>query len=179
MERRGDWMQTYSGRQFWPLDPRADEIHLPDIAASLSKMCRYAGHTLDHYSVAEHSVLMMRHLRDHGHGLDVLRWALLHDASEAYLVDVPRPVKPFLPGYREHEAALMAVVAKRFGLSPEMPAAVHAADNCILADEKAQAMTPGLDWPGLGEPLGVKLRFWNWSVAWYHFEDACAELGIE
>ena len=59
-DRKGDWMQTHTGGQFWPLDPRIEDINILDISASLSKINRYAGHTLDFYSVAEHCVLITR-----------------------------------------------------------------------------------------------------------------------
>jgi hypothetical protein len=158
-ERHGDFMQTFLGRKFWPMDPRADEVFIEDIAHSLSLQCRYAGHCHRFYSVAEHSVLMARHLR--WEGVDVALWALLHDASEAYLVDIPRPVKPYLGGYKEAEAKVMAVVAERFDLAPEMPAVVHDADNRIIADELAN-MTP-MDWHAryAGQELGVQLRYWS------------------
>lgn len=55
---RGDWMQTYTGRRFYPLDPRPDEIDPEDIAHALSLLCRYGGHVDRFYSVAEHCVLM-------------------------------------------------------------------------------------------------------------------------
>lgn len=157
--RNGDFMQTYTGRKFWPMDPRADEVFIEDIAHSLAMQCRYAGHCHRFLSVAEHSVLMARHLR--WEGVDVALWALLHDASEAYLVDIPRPVKPYLSGYKEAEAKVMAVVAERFGLAAEMPALVHDADNRIIADELAN-MTP-MDWQAryAGQELGVQLRYWS------------------
>ena len=60
--RKGDWMQTYTGRQFWPIDPRANEVHIEDIAHALSMMCRYNGHCRTFYSVAEHSVLVSQHV---------------------------------------------------------------------------------------------------------------------
>jgi hypothetical protein len=156
--RHGDFMQTYTGRKFWPMDPRADEVFIEDIAHSLAMQCRYAGHCHRFYSVAEHSVLMARHLR--WEGVDVALWALLHDASEAYLVDIPRPVKPYLGGYKEAEAKVMAVVAERFGLAADMPAVVHDADNRIIGDELAN-LTP-MDWHArYNEPLGVTLRYWS------------------
>lgn len=158
-ERQGDWMQVASGRQFWPLDPRADEIHIDDIAHSLAMQCRYAGHCLRFYSVAEHSVLIARYLLSMGspHAL----WGLLHDASEAYLVDVPRPVKPFLTGYKPAEAKVMAEVCKRFRLAQAMPADVHEADNRILRDEMSQNMTPPpTPWNIPAVELGVDLEFW-------------------
>lgn len=59
-QRRGDWMQTYTGRQFWPLDPLPEDVFIEDIAHALSMQCRYAGHVTRFYSVAEHSVLIAR-----------------------------------------------------------------------------------------------------------------------
>jgi hypothetical protein len=92
--RKGDWIQTFSGGQFWPLDPIADEIHLIDIAAALGKECRYGGHCLRFYSVAEHSVLMYRAARMlvapavPGSSIGEPRArCCFHDASEAYLID--------------------------------------------------------------------------------------------
>lgn len=155
--RYGDWMQTATGRQFWPVDPRPDEINICDIAHALAMQCRFGGHCLRFYSVAEHSVLLSYAVAPE-HAL----WALLHDASEAYLVDVPRPLKPFLPGYREVEDAVMAAVCERFGLPSQMPREVKIADGRILSDEAAQNMAkPPVTWNNTGAPLGIKLRFWS------------------
>ncbi|MBB2818965.1 UNVERIFIED_ORG: hypothetical protein GGD59_002210 [Rhizobium esperanzae] len=157
-QRHGDFMQTATGRKFWPMDPRAEEVFIEDIAHSLSLQCRYAGHCLRFYSVAEHSVLLARHLR--WEGVDVALWALLHDASEAFLVDVPRPVKPYLDGFKAAEAKVMAAVTRRFQLQAEMPAVVHDADNRIIADE-LENLVP-MDWHGKhNEPIGVRLRYWS------------------
>lgn len=171
--RRGDWMQTYRGQMFWPMDPHPDEVDIVDIAHALSNACRYAGHVREFYSVAEHCVLMSRAMTT----LNDRRWALLHDATEAYLVDVPRPVKPHLAGYREAEAALMAVIAKRFRLIGEMPETVKRADNGILQDERNQAMSPSEHvWAFDAPPLGVTLRFWRPEEAEREFLIAFSEL---
>ena len=87
-ERVGDWIQTMSGVIFYPLDPRPEEIRIEDIAHALSHQCRFAGHCREFYSVAEHSVRVSRELPQ-----EFMLWGLLHDASEAYLVDLPRPIK--------------------------------------------------------------------------------------
>lgn len=160
-ERQGDFMQTATGRKFWPMDPRASEVFIEDIAHSLALQCRYAGHCLQFYSVAEHSVLIARHLAAK-HAPEVALWGLLHDASEAYLVDVPRPVKPYLTGYKVAEARVMEVVCQRFGLAPfDMPAEVHEADKRVIADELVN-MVP-MDWHDryAGKGLGVRLRYWS------------------
>lgn len=172
-DRRGDWMQTFSGRQFWPLDPRPDEVDILDIAHALANQCRYAGHCRRFYSVAEHCALLSRAVAPE-HRL----WALLHDAAEAYLVDLPRPVKRHVVGYHMAEAAVMAAICLRFGLKPEMPDAVHDADYRILRDEMEQNMAaPPQRWPVQDEaPLGVTLRFWRPEVAEYWFLQEFANL---
>lgn len=159
--RLGDWMQTYTGRQAWPMDMRADEVFIEDVAHSLAMQCRYAGHSLRFYSVAEHSVLMARWFRAQGMAEYALP-ALLHDATEAYLVDVPRPVKPFLPGYKEAEHRAWLAIAERLGLDPVLSSHVHDADNRILGDERAQNMSTCVaEWHTTGAGLGVTLQFWT------------------
>ncbi|KRQ11906.1 phosphohydrolase [Bradyrhizobium pachyrhizi] len=164
--RKGDWMQTFSGLQFWPLDPRANEVRIQDIAAGLSKLCRYGGQSLRFYSVAEHCVHMANHAPD-----ELKLAALLHDASEAYLCDIIRPIKPFLSNYLEIEAGLERVIAQRFGLSHPWPAEVKRLDTAILADERDQAMAPPpVAWSQTTEPpLGVTLQFWAPEVAQVEF----------
>ncbi|MDM9619108.1 hypothetical protein [Rhizobium sp. S96] len=151
--RRGDWMQTVTGRQFWPLDPRADDIDIEDIAHALSMMCRFGGHCDRFYSVAEHSVLVSENVPP-----DDALWALLHDASEAYIADIVRPAKRFIAGYKDLEEGIMSAVRIRFGLPKEEPASVKRADNAILADEAAQIMgTKPKDWILPEPPLGVRI----------------------
>lgn len=170
--RTGDWMQTFCGAQFWPLDPRADEVRIVDIAHALSMQCRYAGHVLEFYSVAEHSVHLANHMSDP----DDKRWALLHDASEAYLVDVPRPVKPSLDGYKAAETRVMEAVCLRFGLSPQMPRAVHEADNRIIADERVNLSACVAPWDFNEKPLGIALEFWTPQQAKRTFLDLFHQL---
>lgn len=171
--RQGDWMQTATGGQFWPIDPRASEIDINVIAHALSMQCRYAGHCIKFYSVAEHCVHMARFVSNPNK-----LWALLHDASEAYLVDVPRPLKPHLPGYYEAEKRVMEAVIIKFDLAPIMPSEVKSADNRILVDERAQNMVQtGHQWVSDGlEPLGVILRYWSPEEAEIYFLDAFKKL---
>lgn len=160
-KRKGDWMQTATGRVFWPIDPRPEDVCIEDIAHALSQLCRYGGHCRYFYSVAQHSVLVSRALPDE-HKL----WGLLHDASEAYVIDVPRPLKPFLTGYREAEDKVMEAIAERYGLSLPMPAEVKRIDSAILADEAAQIMgKPPRDWNLQEPPLGVEISPWSPELA--------------
>lgn len=158
-ERKGDWMQTYQGRQFWPLDPRPEEVYTMDIAQALSMSCRYSGQCLRFYSVAEHCVHVARAAPE-----PLKLTALMHDASEAYLSDVIRPIKAHLSNYLTIEAELERVIALRFGLAWPMPAEVKRLDTAILADERDQVMAPPpAPWPQIPgiEPLGVTLQFWT------------------
>ena len=157
--RVGGWMITFTGRRFWPLDPRPNEVDIRDIAHSLSLKCRYGGHTRRHFSVAEHCCLMAGHFIRLGRP-DLARWALMHDGAEAYgLGDAIRPVKPFLDGFAAIEAEVAEAIFVHVGLSGEMPPEVKAADNAIIGDEARAMFSPAqireagwvLDW----EPLGV------------------------
>ncbi len=160
MADRGNWIQTYTGNKFYALDPRPEEVHIEDIAHSLSMMCRYAGHCEKFYSVAEHSVLVAENLPP-----ELQLWGLLHDASEAYLVDIPRPFKSYLNNYYELENSIMNVVCDKFGLPHGMPDGVKFVDNSILADERSQNLkdngVSAAEW-GAGYPaLGIKLKHWS------------------
>jgi hypothetical protein len=170
--RRGDWMQTFTGRQAWPMDMRPEDVAIEDIAHSLSMQCRYGGHCLRFYSVAEHSVHVARYIaamRFRDRGLSA-RVGLMHDATEAYVVDVPRPLKRFLSGYKDAETAVWAAVAARFAMPVDMPSIVHEVDGRILWDEQAQNMAPcHAKWSGAPAPLGIKLAFWSPAEAEIHF----------
>lgn len=159
--RTGAWIQTYTGRAVYPMDMRPEDICIEDIAHALSMQCRYSGHCLRFYSVAEHSVLIARWLRQVSDA--VALEGLLHDATEAYLADVPRPIKPFLVGYKEAEARAAEAIAQAFDLSMAgHPDIVHEADNRILHDERIQNMaTSERGWSLTGVRLGVTLQFWS------------------
>lgn len=156
-ERKGDFIQTFGGHQFWPLDPRPDEIHIEDIAHALSNVCRFNGHVRQFYSVAEHSVFVALCTP-----VEHRVAALLHDASEAYMCDLPRPIKRCVTGYEEAEARVMAVIAEKFSFTLPLPEIVKLNDNRILFDEREQFMAPtDHDWNLECDPLGVNLRGWR------------------
>ncbi len=127
---------TSSGKWFDVLKPDPALIDLRDIAGALSKLCRYGGHCNQFYSVAEHSTLAAEMMRQNmGNDTMLIRWALLHDASEAYVVDIPRPAKRQLPEYMKIEEAIQRAVALRFGLPWPMPQEVHEVDSSLLSLE--------------------------------------------
>jgi len=97
-ERHGDWIKTFTGKTIYPLDFRVEEVDIIDIAHSLSQICRFTGHTRTFYSVAQHSVLVAENLEfpsdfDFEKIESTKKMALLHDAQEAYIGDISRPLK--------------------------------------------------------------------------------------
>jgi hypothetical protein len=143
-ERKGNYIRTHCGVKFYPLDPRPEDILIEDIAHALGNTCRYTGHSEEFYSVAQHATIISYQVPEE----DAL-WGLLHDASEAYICDIARPVKrlPELAPYVKIEGELMAHIATKFGLPTEMPKAVHVADNRLLVTEMQQILKcPNEDW---------------------------------
>lgn len=159
---RKSWIQTKSGVAFDPFEPDPMSILIEDIAHALSNLCRFTGHTREFYSVAEHSVrasyaaeTMIRLSSYLGKEPQVLpppdapawfmgRVLLLHDASEAYVVDVPAPIKPHLGGYAELEAGVMRAVAQKFCINETFfahPFVKHI-DLTMLATEKRDLLGP-------------------------------------
>jgi hypothetical protein len=138
------WIQTVSGKKFFPMEPHADDLDIRDIAHALSNQCRWGGHCLRFYSVAEHSFRVLRCLQYLGYtGRDILLWGLLHDAAEAYLCDLPRPVKEVFPAYREAEDKILKVVANKYNLPWPMPREVHVADDTLLVTERRDLTAMG------------------------------------
>lgn len=161
MMRRNDhnWIQTYTGKKFYPADPSVEDIDIEDIAHALSNMCRFTGHTKEFYSVAQHSVLASW-ICEEGDRM----WALLHDASEAYLTDVAKPIKPILVGYDHIEDRLMSAICERFGLPKDQPASVKIADMIMLATEQRDLLcSPPAEWT---QTKGVTPAAWG-IVPWF------------
>jgi len=141
-QRKGHWIQTYTGRKFYPADPRPEDIVMADIVQGLSNCCRFAGQLDDFYSVAQHSVLVSNVVQNLGGTVAEIRYGLLHDASEAYIGDVTWPLKHCeeMAGYREIEAKVEAVIAQALRLVPTMPEIVKHADLVLCATEKRDLM---------------------------------------
>lgn len=161
------WIQTFSGRRFNPTNPHVDAIVIQDIAHSLSMQCRFSGHCKKFYSVAQHSVLVS-HICDRADAL----WGLLHDASEAYLVDIPRPLKRSgkFEEYRKMETVMTRAICKRFGLPESEPPSVKKADTILLATEARDLMAPlRSDWIQPEEPLPFKIEAWDHQTAKNNF----------
>lgn len=173
---RSDWMQTASGGVFWPLDPRPQDVSLVDIAHALSNVCRFSGHVREFYSVAQHSVLASRLVPP-----EDAKWALLHDAAEAYLTDLVRPIKHSPGGiwFRRIEANIMRCVCERFGLPIEQPESVDTADLIMLGTERRDLMkAPPRQWKWVGEPMPEVITPLEPRKAKEAFVNRAMELGI-
>lgn len=157
--RVGDFGLTSSGRRFWPADPRVDDICIGDIAHALSMQCRFGGHSKAFYSVAQHSVLVAR-LVSPGNALV----GLLHDATEAYLQDIIRPLKRELRAtYKPLETAWAGAIGLVFGLGDllaDLPKEVHDADRAVLVAEHRDLMAPCPQWP-VGESKLARIDPWD------------------
>jgi hypothetical protein len=127
-----DWIRTFTGKRFYPLQPRLQDIDIADIAHALSLQCRFTGHCKRHYSVAEHSLIVASLVPE-----EQQMQALLHDASEAYLTDVPRTLKrlPEYAFYREAEKRLQALIYEYFDCDPEDAPVLKKADVAALGLE--------------------------------------------
>jgi len=139
-----DWIMTASGVKFYPTQPRIQDIRIEDIAHGLAAVSRFGGHTREPYSVGQHSYHASQ-LLESMEGPRAALYGLLHDASEAYLGDVPRPLKHLLEfeGYRAAEQRLQEMVYLAFGLSREAePVSLKDVDRRLLRTEQRSLMPP-------------------------------------
>jgi uncharacterized protein len=143
IDRKGNdvkkaYIATASGKQFFLLEPRLEDVDIVDIAHALSMQCRWTGHCKFHYSVAQHSYYCS-FLGPDNEAFD----RLMHDAPEAYIGDLNRPLKHYTEAgvaYRRQEETIQKVIAERFGYSVIEPPSVKTADNLMLYTEKKQIM---------------------------------------
>ena len=170
MSRNGGWIQTYSGLKMYPLDPRPEEICLEDIAHALSNICRFTGHCKEFYSVAQHSIYVSVHV-----SRENALWGLLHDASEAYLCDIARPVKndKQMSCYRGAEHILQSIIAEKFGLPIIQPEEIDVVDKIMLVTEARDLGLLSPDWEHFSikpleskiypqQPINAERSFFDW-----------------
>lgn len=162
----GPYIQTQSGRRVNPFEPDPAAIDVADIAGALSKLCRFGGHCRVFYSVAQHSCLVADAVARRTDEPGVVLYALLHDASEAYLGDVPHPIKhrsELGALYRAAEARLHEAICARFSLAAEADPLVGEIDRAVLAAERRVLMADVWPWPeleGVG-PADVEIEPWQ------------------
>jgi hypothetical protein len=136
----------------YPFDQQPGDISIFDISHALSNICRFTGHCSDFYSVAQHSLIVSLNVSEEN-----ALWGLLHDASEAYLCDVSRPIKHDISfaKYREIERKLQAVIVGKYGLSVEQPDEVTRVDNALLIAEAQDLGLFSSEWSGIVDRLPV------------------------
>ena len=175
--RKGDWLQTYKGVQFWPMDARPEEVDIGDIAHALAHQCRFGGHTNSFYSVAQHSVIVSNNVPNH-----LAVQGLLHDATEAYIVDVPTPIKKYLTNYKEIEHGLAKVIGRRFGVElADLSKEVKSADARALWTEKRdlRGPTPAAWGVPRRNPFFELIQPLPPGAAEVLFLERCRELGVK
>ena len=131
-------MNTYTGKKFDPLQMKPEDVDLVDIAHALSLLCRGGGHIDRFYTVALHSINCANEAKARGWERKLILACLLHDASEAYIADIIRPVKPYLTNYLEIEEQIMQTILTHFhlgDLTPEENALWHQIDDEMLSQE--------------------------------------------
>ena len=136
-------IMTYSKKMFDPLRPDTALIDIEDIAHALSMLCRANGHFPTFYSVCQHSINCMKEAAARGYSRRVQLGCLLHDASEAYLSDVTRPVKAELPKYKEIEAPLQDAIWNKWLDAPLNDEELHQVfeiDDAVLLHEFLELM---------------------------------------
>jgi 5'-deoxynucleotidase YfbR-like HD superfamily hydrolase len=196
MTRRGDWMQTFSGVHFYPFNPKPEDVRIEDIAHALSNICRFSGHTRKFYSVAQHSVLVCRALA--GESALLQRWGLMHDAAEAYINDLIRPLKHtmfFNPpddgtgndaeawSVAEIEELILQQIAAAFGMEGDGDHysfdKVIDADRRALVTERRDLIFPdGADWSVQAAPFVERIDPWSPTHACQEFLAEALRLGL-
>lgn len=170
---------TYTGRLFWPLDPNIDDINLLDICHALSNQCRFTGHTRSFYSVGEHSCRAFDIVSN-----ESKKPTILHDASEAYLMDLARPVKnqDSMILFREAEDRLMNLIAEKFEFEYPLSKEVKWADTTLLVTEYRDLMTHNKlrenDFNGY-KPLEQIINPWTPAQAKSGMMERLEKLGLE
>jgi hypothetical protein len=150
-EYSGHWITTFSGKRFHYLDPQQAEIDINDISHALSLTCRFGGHCNQFYSVAEHSVRVCNIFPSNPLA------GLLHDAHEAYLHDIPRPIKKDMPIYSQIADKIQKVIEMKYAVGSVKLKDLSIADDILLATEARDLLMNTKDWQKLPFALSKKI----------------------
>ena len=169
-----DYITTYSGTHFFPTEPDMKDFHIRDVAHALSFICRGNGHVKQFFSVGQHCINCSLEAEARGYSERVVLACLLHDASEAYMSDVPRPFKKYLKDYKKLEDRLLSLVYEKY-LGSDITEAearlVKQIDNDILAYDLFYLLDEGCkeDLPEMKRPFSYEVRSFE-SVAQEYLE---------
>jgi len=161
----GPYLQTVSGRRVNPFDPDPSQLDPADIARALGNVCRFGGHARTFYSVAQHSVIVSELVEQRGGDVEDAFAALMHDATEAYLGDMPHPIKhrsPLGAAFKTAEEHLERAINARFRIKPDVPE-IKRVDRALLATERRVFSGENWHWPELDgvEPLDLEITAWS------------------
>lgn len=172
------WIQTVSGRRY--TYGQSNACYIGDIAHSISRICRFNGHSAIYYSVADHSCNVCDYVIRMTDDPEIHLLALLHDAHEAYVCDVPRPMKELIPDYRSLEDQAKADVARSFGLRfTNHPHVSRADENLLFAEAHVVGNTVLDNW-AQNNPVDQKFVTISddWSHAKSRFLQYCKRMGV-
>ena len=174
------YIQTVSGRKVWLPGAEPESIHLDDIIHALSYTCRFAGHIDRAYSVAEHSVNVCLYLKERGCEPIICLQGLMHDATEAYLCDIPTPFKKLIPEYKVLEDDLWQTISYKFGIPVTMYPEVKEADAILLMSERDQLRSCEKDdWGDLESVPRIKVNTYTAASCRVLFRDLFMDLFLE
>jgi hypothetical protein len=160
--KKDAWIETYTGRRFNVFEPDIRNINIMDIAHSLSMCTRFNGHLNQYYSVAEHSIYVSELVPK-----EFALAGLLHDASEAYLSDVPRPIKAMIPEIKLIENNVITLIFKKYGVT-EYSDIITYIDRSLCLTEAVQSNMNTYDWIEGSDDYdlqNITLSYLPWSIA--------------
>lgn len=134
-------IRTFTGQYVNVFEPDLKTLHVKDVAHALSMNARFGGHSPVFLSVAQHSIWICDYLENEGYSKRICFSGLMHDSSEAYLVDIPKPIKLELPDYNKVEDVLMIALAKRFKFQYPLSPEIKAVDKVALEWEWKHIVT--------------------------------------
>lgn len=194
-ERKGGWIETWSGKRFWPIDPRSEDVDINDIAHALSMQCRFLGHIPFMYTVAQHSVYVLQTFRSISEKIwckEACLAVLMHDGAEAYVCDCSSPIKPYLTNYQEIEDRILESIYEKFDITEylmpqctndtlyrgeKLQKLLHKADMMMLAAEALYfGMNKKNDWTLPEPPANININPWTPHEAKVNFLKAFEEL---
>ena len=160
---------------YFNFEAPTEGFSLNAIARGLANTCRFGGQCDRFYSVAEHSIHVSRIVPEH---MAII--GLLHDAAEAFVGDMPKPLKELLPDFKAVERRIEAALFRAFGLPEDLPGEIKHADRAMLATEQRQLMQNRDHWKWTGQavPLEIELECWLPQRAYEAFVARAKELGL-
>jgi hypothetical protein len=178
----GNTIRLRSGKYLDLLNPKPSDFEFADIAGGLSKICRFGGQCEFFYSVAEHSYHCATVAKEDGLSIEDQRAVLMHDAAEAFIGDVVKPLKIALPDYEIIETIMEECIVSRFDLGNTPLAFIKEIDQAMLIAERRRMFSKdSVEWVGENSVRRLNVDFHRWlpGEAEEMFAFRARELGFE